>query len=919
MRFSRKLVVLSASLAFLAAISAGCGTHVGVRTGGSVMINQTFTDAPLGEVLIAIEKASSGMGVATDPSVDLNKNITVRLEEMSLDQAVAAVAKAAGYQWAYDPNLHEKTELRGQYWPYPMFLIAEEIDRSLFPASEEEAQLAASAPEEDVTGTTAPPTEASPSPSQQQEEEAQALYEKAEALYSDGNYLAAKQAYTELKAREQFLTSRQGRNVHKRLNDIDETLRKMKAKEEEEAERRIEEARRQYWLERFQNGEKLYEAGNYEAAKATLEDVRSADISLGWSVNRKISSYLGQIDKKLAEEKQQREIRNQLALGIQQYEAGNYRSAVELFSQVEKSKAAGWTLKASAREHMEKAEARLQMESQRDLLIARLDEIEPLLEAQRYEDALTIIREIASAVISLGPDNDARLQEYEAIAQTRIAEEMQRIEAERMARIETQNLLEQASSLYLTGDLEAARSAYAKVAAMSDRLEPYEIQIVRSRLSEIDAALAVEMAEARSELPHNDSESTASAAETPTTLTTPAPNSASAQPEPTPEAVRLALEKQKEAERLANQPKVNNVFFNTDIREAISDMAAQTGVNIITDASVEGWVTLSLDGVPLEKALSMMCLSGGFTWRDMGDYYLVGAATPESVNYALLSRTESIKTDLPASQVRNRLSEFFLPYTRVASDEDHVLIVTGPEAVVENVIDSINQIDSPRHQVRIEAVVTEISWAAEDDKGMNWMNTLMDLDAEGTMSFVEGAFPAYSSNVVGTIVAELSALAQTAEVDIKANPVVVTLEGEAAQIKIVEERYFVILTGNLNFPTSDLEVIESGVILNVTPTVTRSGDILMSIVPDVSDVTGTSGGREDLPLVTRRSVESKVKVSDGETVVIGGLLKHLSREIIRKVPILGDIPIINFAFRNKLTQDTDTELVVFITPRILRD
>lgn len=105
-------------------------------------------------------------------------------------------------------------------------------------------------------------------------------------------------------------------------------------------------------------------------------------------------------------------------------------------------------------------------------------------------------------------------------------------------------------------------------------------------------------------------------------------------------------------------------------------------------------------------------------------------------------------------------------------------------------------------------------------------------------------------------------------------------------------------------------------ILSVTLVATRSGDILLNIVPDASDVTGTSGGREDLPLVTRRSVESNVRVSDGE-IIIGGLLKHLSREVVRKIPGLGSIPIINFAFRSKVTQESETELVVFIKPTTL--
>jgi len=1064
MRLSSSLLVLTVSIGLLAALSAGCATRAGVRTEGTVTINQSFVDTPLRKVLVAIEKAST-MGIAVGPSVDLDQKITLDLQEVSPDEAVDAVAKIAGYQWAFDRDLPDKVKnLRGQYWPYPMYLIAAEIDRSVFAPSEEEvartrwlarfqegeklyeagdyaqaqtvleevqasgvslgrstdrklkshlAQIdeemaqtdarkelrstlakgvelhkageyqaaidifseveGASAAGEDLRNAAAdyrakaeanlqafrqrntlladltavrellaagefsqvldkaeqieaqnvslgPENDAAlreykrlatagiteqqrvMNEEQKSRDNAQQLYDKAASLYSDGNYHAAKQAYSDLTAMAKYLTSSQLRNVEKRLASIDERIARKAEEEERKAQERIEEARKQKWLGKFETAEKLYDVGNYRAAKAAFEEVRSADVALGWSVNRRISNYLKDIERKLAEEKKLDDVKQKLAAGIQHYEAGNYRTAITLFSEVEESKLATWTLRSSATEHREMAEAKLQAERQRETLIAELSGISNLLQQGRYEEAISAAETIEAAGISLGDENDARLREYKILAQTKMAEELQKAESERMARAECQQLLNEASALYLAGEMESAKEVYGKLATMTERLDTHEVEMVASRLGEIDRALALQAATAVKEAPKE-----------------PVSNSAPSKPEPTtPEAVKLAIE-QEEAERLAKQPTVSNVFISTDIREAVSDMAAQTGVNIITDASVEGWVTLSLDAVPLERALSMMCLSGGFAWKNMGDYYLVGAATPESVNYALLSKTKAIRTDLPASQIKSRLSEFFVPYTRVASDDDHTLVVTGPAAVVDNVINTISEIDKPRHQIRIDAVVTEISWSASDDTGMNWMNTLMDIDAAGTMEFTEGLKPAYSSAIVGTIISELSALAETGKIDIKANPSIITLEGETAEIKIVEERYFSILTGSLNYPTSDLEIIQSGVILKVTPSVTRSGDILMSIVPDVSDVTGTGGGREDLPIITRRSVESNVRVSDGETVILGGLLKHLSKEVVRKIPLLGDIPIISFAFRNKATMDTETELIVFITPKILSD
>ncbi|GAG38477.1 unnamed protein product, partial [marine sediment metagenome] len=231
---------------------------------------------------------------------------------------------------------------------------------------------------------------------------------------------------------------------------------------------------------------------------------------------------------------------------------------------------------------------------------------------------------------------------------------------------------------------------------------------------------------------------------------------------------------------LRAQPKVSNVFMNTDIREAISDIAAQTGVNIVSDASVEGWVTLSLEEVPLERALAMVCLSGGFTWKKMGDYYLVGLATPDSVNYPLLSETQTVRTNRPAVQVKSRLSEFFAPYVRTATDEDHLLVVTGPPEVVESVMSSIHAVDEPQKQIVIDALITDVTASKDSNIGMDWMSTVLDISGEGTMDFAYRLKPVYTSTVMGMVLAQFNALAQSGNLTVRAHPTIMTLEGETA-------------------------------------------------------------------------------------------------------------------------------------------
>lgn len=129
------------------------------------------------------------------------------------------------------------------------------------------------------------------------------------------------------------------------------------------------------------------------------------------------------------------------------------------------------------------------------------------------------------------------------------------------------------------------------------------------------------------------------------------------------------------------------------------------------------------------------------------------------------------------------------------------------------------------------------------------------------------------------------------------------------------EEYYVILSGPPESPYYRLETISVGVGLKILPRIVGENEILMSISPEVSDVI-QRGGRE-FPVVSRRRVETTVRVRDGQTVIIGGLLQGVQRELISGVPFLRKIPIIGLLFSRRTSSEEQTELVVFITPRII--
>lgn len=364
---------------------------------------------------------------------------------------------------------------------------------------------------------------------------------------------------------------------------------------------------------------------------------------------------------------------------------------------------------------------------------------------------------------------------------------------------------------------------------------------------------------------------------------------------------------------------ITNVFVDTDIREILHTIAAQAEVNILCDDTVRGYVSVDLKDVPLEKALEIVLSPGGYTYVCRQGYYLVGNPHPDNPAFEKLSKTEEIHLKyIEAGSVSRLLSDFFRPYVKVDTKRN-VLLVSGPQEIIARVEEDVKKIDQPRRQVMIEVLVTEISREKGKEFGMDWeWNWIPSEISEASQAQGIGLTNleiGYTSRVVGEIFASLKALTKEGKAEIKAVPKVSTLDGEEAEIKVERVEYYVILAGPPEAPYRRFESISVGVSLNILPRIVGEDEIMMSISPQVSDVIQRE--ETEFPVVSRRSVQTSVRVKDGQTVIIGGLLQDIERHLLSEVPILGKIPILDLFFRRESTSKQETELVVFITPHVV--
>jgi type II secretory pathway component GspD/PulD (secretin) len=380
---------------------------------------------------------------------------------------------------------------------------------------------------------------------------------------------------------------------------------------------------------------------------------------------------------------------------------------------------------------------------------------------------------------------------------------------------------------------------------------------------------------------------------------------------------------------------VTNVFYDTDIREVLNSIASQCQVTIMFDETVAGILTMELNNVPIEEALRRVLQPYGLTYRWMGEYYLVGAPRPDNPSFPLLAETKLYRPNfIKAEDVPLMLSSYYQPYLRV-NRETNTVTLTGSPELIKRMKQDLQEVDQPPRQVLIEALVTETStdvglelgvlWDIQASQGrdslrvssyppsLNGDSILFEPSPDGFSMFFDRV-GIHSSDWLAEFRVKLAALLDDGEASIRANPRIATLEGKKARIFIGREEYFSILTGSVTFNYAQLEVIKTGISLTITPYVSEDGFITLEVEPEVSDVVGS--GSTGLPVTNKRSVVTKVRVREGETVVIGGLFVEYAVRVERKVPILGSIPILGYLFKHTSNQVRNGEVMVLITPRL---
>ncbi len=283
-----------------------------------------------------------------------------------------------------------------------------------------------------------------------------------------------------------------------------------------------------------------------------------------------------------------------------------------------------------------------------------------------------------------------------------------------------------------------------------------------------------------------------------------------------------------------------------------------------------------------------------------------------------------------------------------ADERSRHLIVRDIPVKVQEIQALIASIDLPVKQVSIDAMIVDAQLDDDAQTGLDWLmqstegvfqttsstfsteNGVLETETEGNFVSEVGALTSFLPAQAGSqlffnvlsgdldLSAIIAAEVTSKNAELLANPTVTTIENKTAVINITQEFPYQELTQTSEGGSiGSTKFKEIGTILEVTPRVTHDNNIIAAIDAKESSILGFTSA--EVPIEAKRQAQTTLRLADGQTIFIGGMRSFEDRLTVRKTPILGDIPILNFLFSHKRSEQTNTELMIFLTCNVLPD
>lgn len=399
-------------------------------------------------------------------------------------------------------------------------------------------------------------------------------------------------------------------------------------------------------------------------------------------------------------------------------------------------------------------------------------------------------------------------------------------------------------------------------------------------------------------------------------------------------------------------------FQNVELRSVLQIIAEVAELNLVVSDTVGGNITLRLKNVPWDQALDIILKTKGLDQRTVGNVLLIAPAaeiakreqeeleSSQKVEQLAPLRTEYIQVEYrKASVMLDAIEKAKLISDRgfvMSDDETNILMVKGTEKDIQAIRNTLRRFDVEVEQVLVEARLVNARSSVTKDLGVRWGFGYNDVDSNGegwivnrdigSIDFASppteaglqvdlGATAANAGAIAigfkpgssSLLALELSALETDGKAEVISQPKVMTTNGTQASIESGSEIPFqTVEDGEVNIQFKDV-VLK----LDVTPRINPGDRIAMDLVIK-QDSIGSVLPNGELS-IDNNELSTSVVVPDGQTIVLGGVFKNETSESMGKIPLLGDLPYVGALFRNKENKSEKTELLIFITPKLVRN
>lgn len=382
-----------------------------------------------------------------------------------------------------------------------------------------------------------------------------------------------------------------------------------------------------------------------------------------------------------------------------------------------------------------------------------------------------------------------------------------------------------------------------------------------------------------------------------------------------------------------NQDRVTLVARNASVQSILNLLAQQQGLNLIAGDDLSAVISVTLNDVPFNDALNSIVSIAGYTWFQQNNIILVTKITNDApvppdvqgkvVQVFPLNFVAAADIDLTVKGLLSPTGQSFISQASPTDQRrtQELIVVEDIPASVNRIAQYICQIDQAPRQVMIEAHVLQVDLTDNTRHGVNWKYLTSLAGSDIALSTVGFANPAASPASFLTVNGDrldvlVEALKSTVDTKTLASPKVAVANGQEARIQIGEKLGYFVTTTTQTSTLQNVNFLNTGVLLRVTPQISVDNRILMNVRPEVSTGRITAQG---LPESNTTEAQTTVMLPDGGGMIIGGLIKESDADTQDKVPILGDIWLVGRAFQRRQIARKRSEIIIVLIPRIVHE